>query len=328
MEKLITVIVPIYNVENYLKRCVDSIIQQKYNNLEIILVDDGSDDNSGKLCDEYTHTDSRIIVIHKENGGLSDARNAGIAIAKGEYISFVDSDDWIELDMISTLADLLVANNAELAVCEPYYVYGDYVKNLHLNGSVFILNKIDAIGLLIEDRKFRTNAWNKLYARRLFENIRFPIGKYYEDIYIMHMIYDLCSQIIFVNRQLYYYFQRNESIVHMSKLEPLLDFIEGSEIRYLYLIKKYPELEKKLSTAVIASILSVFRSISIKKINCNNEQKKKLIVKFKEFNRNTVIINLAPRLKMEYILFFISVDLFYLLVKPLDNLYRLIQGGN
>ncbi len=231
MEEKISVIVPVYNVEKYLERCVESIFKQTYKNIEIILVDDGSTDNSGKICDKFLKKDERVKVIHKENGGLSDARNAGLEILSGKYIMFVDSDDWISPAMVEKMYRVLKLYNTELVVCEPIYAYENYISMPKLSGKSFMLDKENALELLIADRKFRTNAWNKLYSRKLWMNIRFPKGKHYEDVRTMYNIYELCDNIAFLDQGLYYYFQREQSIVHSSKIDSYLELIDAVEER-------------------------------------------------------------------------------------------------
>ena len=191
MEDLISVIVPIYKVEKYLEKCILNIVNQTYSNLEIILVDDGSPDNSGKICDEYARKDSRIKVVHKLNGGLSDARNAGIEIATGKYIAFVDSDDYIEEKMISKLYDLLKANDADVSACNICKFYED--KEIELDENEEIVKSYppeQAILLTILDDSFGNYAWNKLYRSELFSDVRFPFKRRYEDIATIYKILD------------------------------------------------------------------------------------------------------------------------------------------
>lgn len=178
-QELISVIIPIYNVEKYLKKCIDSIINQTYKNLEIILVDDGSPDNCGKICDEYAKKDQRIRVIHKKNGGLSDARNAGIDIAKGKYIAFVDSDDYVEKEYIEIMYKELKKNNVKIVQCginkisdneEIIDNYG-YLKDELINSQRIMEEKYTKYPIS------NVVAWNKLYDIDLFKNIRYPVRK-------------------------------------------------------------------------------------------------------------------------------------------------------
>ena len=178
---LISVIVPIYKVEKYLHKCIDSILAQTYTNLEIILVDDGSPDNCGKICDEYAAKDSRIKVIHQPNGGLSAARNAGLDIATGDYIGFVDSDDYIAPDMYEKLYNALVKNDADMAICD-YQRFGNELPYDEMSLTTEVITGLQAM----EKQNTVINcsfvvAWSKLYKSFIFSNVRFPVGKINED---------------------------------------------------------------------------------------------------------------------------------------------------
>ena len=163
MGKLVSIIVPVYNVQKYLKRCIDSIIAQTYENIDISLVDDGSKDESGKICDEYEKIDQRIRVIHKPNGGLSDARNKGMEIAKGEYIGFVDSDDYIAEDMFETLVNLLEETNSEISIVSYYEYYNDKLISVRKADEKEVMTKTEAIKELLVDTKIQSYAYRKKF---------------------------------------------------------------------------------------------------------------------------------------------------------------------
>lgn len=227
---LISVVVPVYKVEKYLPECIKSIIAQNYKNLEIILVDDGSPDNCPAICDEFAKKDNRIKVIHKKNGGLSDARNAGINIATGNYICFIDSDDYVEKDYAKKLLDALSSNDADMAVCGYTYVLD--------NGSKEV-DETPKAGLLTEDKywpkvyndMFTTFvvAWNKLYKADIFKTIRYAKGKINEDQIILHDILRQCKKIAVIKDVLYYYRKREDSIMGREKEKKELsnDAFEG-----------------------------------------------------------------------------------------------------
>lgn len=238
MEELISVIVPVYNIEKYIKKCIESIINQTYNNLEIILVDDGSTDKSGKICDEYALIDKRISVIHKENGGLSDARNCGIDVAKGKYIAFVDSDDFIDLKMYEILYNNLVKNNADISICKPYLFekYNEVVEAKEAE-VVTVWEKKDFYTKMYDDYLMTVVAWNKLYKREIFENIRYPQGKKIEDAAIIHYVLEKCEKIVLTNLELYFYYQRDDSIMHKYNFG-LLDELDALYDRILFFEKK------------------------------------------------------------------------------------------
>lgn len=219
---LISVIVPVYNMERYLERCVNSIIQQTYKNLEIILVDDGSTDASPQMCDAYARKDSRIKVIHKTNGGLSDARNAGLAIAMGEYIGYVDSDDWIEPQMYQYMYEACVQNNAQLAVCRYAKIYQD--KTLKGgNGSVtaFDREKMLYIYLCDDERYIVYNSvWSKLFAREIVEGEWFPVGRNSEDIMYTTKAFCKLTRGVYIDDCLYnYVLDREGSIMNVKRTE-------------------------------------------------------------------------------------------------------------
>ena len=215
MSELITVVVPIYKVERYLRRCVDSILLQTYKNLEIILVDDGSPDSCPLICDEYADIDKRVRVIHKSNGGLSDARNAGIEVANGKYIAFVDSDDYIDERMYEVLYKNLTDNNADISVCEFVKIHdGARIDSSPIKESVKLFNKLQTMNNLYDDLYLQTVvAWNKLYKKDIFKSIIYPFGKINEDEYVIHLILNSANNVVYTNLQLYYYVQRTDSIV-------------------------------------------------------------------------------------------------------------------
>lgn len=243
---LISVIVPIYKVEPYLRRCLDSIVNQTYTNLEIILVDDGSPDGCPAICDEYAVKDSRIIVIHKENGGLSDARNAGLDICKGEYISFVDSDDWIASNFIEILLNNILENNAELAITQYITAYSSVTSNIGIkNNHTTIFSPLEATKKLWsnEETTFVT-AWGKLYKKSLWQELRFPKGLLHEDEYTAYKVLYTANKTIFLSIPLYYYFQRSDSI--MAGIRPSsIRVLKARLERYEYFKKKEePEIIK------------------------------------------------------------------------------------
>ena len=242
-QELISVIVPIYNVEKYLKKCIDSIINQTYKNLEIILVDDGSPDNCGKICDEYAKNDKRIKVIHKKNGGLSDARNAGIDIAKGKYIGFVDSDDYIVSDMYEYLYNILIENSSDISICdyEYYYEKNNIIgksNNVKINETV---DKKEALRRLMGN-SIGNYAWNKLYKRDLFNDVRYPVGKKMEDCGTTYKLFYLSNKITIGNERKYYYLQRDDSILHKKNFSFYKDFFELTLEKYKFIKEKYPEI--------------------------------------------------------------------------------------
>ena len=220
MTEKITVIVPVYNVENYLNKCLDSIIKQTYKNLEIIVVNDGSTDNSGTICREYAQKDDRIVYIEKENGGISDARNAGLDRMTGTYVTFVDSDDWVELDYVETLYKKIIEYQADIVVGN-YYSFNESegMFYFHILGDSYYEKVYDNISIfenLYESQEMKNfaliSAWGKLYKAGLFEQLRFDIGKLGEDGYLNQKIYLLAEKIVYIHKGIYSYRIRNNSL--------------------------------------------------------------------------------------------------------------------
>lgn len=235
MNKLISVIIPVYNVADYLKICIDSVLKQSYNNLEIILVDDGSTDISGNICDDYALKDNRIVVIHKENGGLSDARNAGMQIATGEYIAFVDSDDFIHKDMYRTLKELLEQYDADLAIANWVgFTNGqeDKIKDRR-TGKILTLKNQELLQFLIHGKssyKISYSVWDRLYKRELIQDFCFPKGKCYEDVLWSAQIFHKAVKGVYIDKSLYYYRRREDSIVGKDSKSKLSKRVITDEI--------------------------------------------------------------------------------------------------
>lgn len=236
---LVSIIVPIYKVEPYLRRCLDSIVNQTYTNLEVILVDDGSPDNCPQICDEYAVKDSRIVVIHKENGGLSDARNAGLDICKGEYISFVDSDDWVDNRYIEVLLEGITKNNADIAIGEIKKI-GTFEKPLPFGASSFITySPIEAIKRIYTKTEASfIAAWGKLFKASIFLDLRFPLSKIHEDEYVNYIWFSKSNNIVYTDTILYYYFSRSDSIT--GKDSPY-DYEEIFNLQYHFFQKNKNE---------------------------------------------------------------------------------------
>ncbi len=249
INNLVSVVVPVYNVEKYLLQCVESIMKQTYRNLEIILVDDGSPDNCGDICDQLSREDHRIHVIHKNNGGLSDARNSGINIAKGDYITFIDSDDYIVDNMIEVLLKLSISHNADIVEC----------RNMRCDENGTILNKQTTQNKLIyktytgnakmtaffSEGGIDTTAWGKLYKTTLFNKVRYPFGRLHEDVFTTYKLIHI-SEIIVVSEFTGYIYRVNEkSITGVSFNEKRLDAVEGKIQQANFISKHYPFLKSK-----------------------------------------------------------------------------------
>ena len=264
-EILISVIVPVYNVEAYLPRCVDSILAQTYRNLEIILVDDGTKDHSDRICDEYAARDPRVKVIHKENGGLSSARNAGIDIAGGEYLAFVDSDDWIEPETYAHMLKAAQQYGVKLVCAGRYDIKSktgekkrglcppreEVISGTELVRRIFLWDNVDSA------------AWDKLYHRSLFREIRYPVGKICEDVPTTYRIALDAGQAAMCDRPLYNYFHRPGSITTASVSEKTFHFSEHTAAIYPYIREHSPELEPEARYLRVRSLVYNVQSIEL-----------------------------------------------------------------
>ena len=205
---LISIIVPVYNVEKYLEKCILSIIHQTYTDLEIILIDDGSPDRSGSMCDVFARKDPRIKVIHKTNGGVNSARNAGLALATGDYIGLVDSDDHLEPDMYELLITTMVDNNADISMCGHYIEKNGMITACVRNdGSTQIMTKEEAVRAVLIDKEIRSYVWDKLYKRKLFENFQYPNIAYLDDLAATFLLMEKAQTVAISNRSKYFYMQ-------------------------------------------------------------------------------------------------------------------------
>ena len=242
IEEKISVIVPVYNVEAYLEKCVESILRQTYTNLEILLINDGSTDNSGDLCDQLALIDQRIRVIHKENGGLSDARNTGIEEASSDLIGFVDSDDYIDEDMYETLYRQMLESKAELSMCGHYDVYHQNPEKQVVAIQTWVLTPEEAIRMVMEAKILSVTAVNKLYKKELFDQLRFEMGKIAEDAFIMIRLIHQCSKVVATNEKKYYYVHRENSITTQKFSLKFLNVIEAYEQNANIIRENYPKL--------------------------------------------------------------------------------------
>ena len=241
MEELISVIVPVYNVEIFFDKCMTSIVNQTYKNLEIILVDDGSTDKSGKKCDEWKEKDERIKVIHKENGGASSARNVGLEDVTGNWISFIDSDDYIEKTFLENLYNSAKENNADIAAggFKRITLYKEKIKYSEEN---FISDKKDMMRRFLLNDGLSFALCDKIYKKKLFDTIRFPEGKMDEDIGTLYRVFDNADKLVHINKSEYYYIQRNGSVEHSGFSIKNLAGVEFTEAIVKLMEKKYPDL--------------------------------------------------------------------------------------
>ena len=306
----ISVIIPVYKVEKYLKKCVESVINQTYTNLEIILVDDGSPDKCPSICDYFEEKDKRIKVIHKVNGGLSDARNYGIKEATGHWITFIDSDDYVAADYIEYLYELVMTNNADISIVLPQIFYeGKDVSYAKKNKEKILqFDKNSALKIMLYQKEFDTSAWGKLYKRSLFKNIEFPKGKIYEDISTVYKAILKSNKITFSNQKKYFYLKRKDSIMGQKFKSADMDYVYQAREMYNG-IKKLNNntLEQAARCRYLNANFSILKKIKFSKNN------KKYIYEIgnniKKLRKN-IIIDKNVRFKtklaviMSYLIFF------------------------
>lgn len=250
MNDLISVIVPVYNAEQYIDRCIKSIQNNTYKNIEIILVNDGSNDNSGKICDKYAKEDDRIVVIHKKNAGTAAARNDALDIAKGEYIAFCDNDDYISPFFYEYMLKAIKADDADVVVCEMTRENDKLLYNQETNYICEAVNKHDFIlGTYTGDWTRNTAPWNKMYKKQLFDKIRFPAGKGYEDAYTTYRLLFQANKIIYINQVMYCWYMNTESYSSL-KDNPMKLFFREEAIR-LQTIAYNDETYKDVKNAAI-----------------------------------------------------------------------------
>lgn len=241
----ISVIVTVYNIQAYLPQCIESLVDQSYTELEILLVDDGSTDGSGELCDVWAERDRRIRALHRPNGGLSAARNTGLEYATGDYIAFVDGDDHVDKEMYRCLIETAQKYSADVVMSSICALKEDGRRFMVFENAFSerqIIDHDEVMRLLIFEKEISTSACNKLFKHRLFATVRFPEGKIYEDKAVMHKILHLCETIAIDKRAIYYYLLRDNSITKVSFSEKNFDQLEAAQNRYEFYQKYYPEL--------------------------------------------------------------------------------------
>jgi glycosyltransferase involved in cell wall biosynthesis len=254
---LVSIIVPVYKVEKYIRQCIESIIGQTYTNLEILLVDDGSPDSCGDICDEYAEKDVRIKVIHKKNGGLSDARNAALDVCKGDYLMFVDSDDWVESDYCEKALKAAVENHVSCVVFGVNNIVDETVAFYSKTDNVQLLDSEAVIRMAFMDTFPFEYAWNKIYSRDLFDDLKFPQGYLYEDLAVTYLAFHKAQKILAIPDCTYNYRRsRSGSISEVSqKAHATTDRYRIQKQRIPFLMNYYPNLKSLVYTKVAIEAL-------------------------------------------------------------------------
>ena len=318
MSDKISVVIPVYKVEQYLRRCINSILGQSYKNIEIILIDDGSPDKCGKICDEYKKKDSRIKVIHKVNGGLSEARNYGIDVATGEYIIFVDSDDFVNENMCEILLSNAKKYSADIVGCNFKEVFTNNKSKINeqkMKNNIEIYSNIEMIKQLYFNLTTDKNVvWNKIYKRKIFfdKKIRFPVGILHEDDYIIYKLYYKANKVVYINDILYYYFRHENTITYNFSNKNIIDLIKGRIEQYFFIKDKNENLNNIIKAHSIDFYFYINKLILKNNMNKNIDvfkilkNYKKMII---EENKN-ILLNPYMNLKryIKFLLIYFNLN--------------------
>ena len=293
-EMFVSIIVPVYNVEQYLKECIESILAQTWKNFEVILVDDGSTDSSGKICDEYSQKKEFISVIHKKNGGLSSARNAGIDVAQGDYLAFIDSDDVVHPRYLSELVAIVKREKADLAACN--FCVGSLCRWKNSSEVKYDIRcNEDVLKKMNDNDVVVTVAWNKLYHSKFFREygLRYPVGKIHEDMFLTPQILYYTKKMVITNEQLYFYRQRENSIMNSSFSIKQLDALDAIEFRielFQHWNKQY--LQASEYESYIRKSNELYKKMKEEETDLYIEAQEKIKTKMKDFRNKKSIFNM------------------------------------
>ncbi len=294
---LISVIVPIYGVEKYLEKCVQSIRKQTYTNLEILLVDDGSKDNCPALCDRYAEEDARIVVLHKQNGGLSSARNYALDRCKGEYITCIDADDYVALDMIEKLYAAMRNNKADMVCCRWKNLYEDgrITEAAKRKEPMRVVPREEAFEIMLYQIDTDVCAWGKLYKKELFAGVRYPEGKLYEDFAVIFSLLEQTETVVFLEYDGYYYLQRESGIMRENFRKEKMVLIDFAEEMYTRIEQKHPNLQAAAACRAVRAHFTIYLQIpggkqfrrERKRIEENVKKWRNIVWKDKKADRGT-----------------------------------------
>lgn len=322
--KKLSVIVPIYNVEKYLKRCIDSIVNQTYKNLEIILVDDGSKDKSGNICDEYSNIDKRIKVVHLENGGVSRARNVGINLSTGEYLGFVDSDDYISSEMYENMIHILENHNLDIVSCNAYMVKNNRVIGEKGTSKLKIYGKNEILPLVLQD--YNNTVWDKVYKREVFDGVKFPEGRVFEDNGTAHLIFNNVKKVGILDEKYYYYFRTPNSITQTafnvkSRYDCFLGYKDRLEFAKKNNIPCLAECKSLLVKSALSCLTAVYASNNEKTTKVYKDIEKCLL-NFREDKDAYCLLNIKYKI---YLWCFDRFDFIHILGAKLSKLGKVIK---
>ncbi|MRH42701.1 glycosyltransferase [Aquibacillus halophilus] len=242
MKPKISIIVPVYNIEQYLRKCLDSILAQTFTDFEVIIVNDGSTDSSGDICDEYAELDNRVRVIHTYNGGLSSARNVGLKLSRGDFVGFIDGDDWVFKDMYQTLYELCNQTNSDISICTMYREIEGEIVYVDRDNYIKEMDNVEAMRQLFKGNLYRFAVWNKLYTKKCFEHVQFPEGRIHEDLFTTYKVFAKADKVVFTNYAGYIYVKRDSSILTTNYNEKRLDAFLGWNEIISFMNKNYSQL--------------------------------------------------------------------------------------
>ena len=288
MKPLISVILPIYNVETFLPRCVESVMRQTYKNLEIILVDDGSTDGCPQLCDAYAKQDERIRVLHKANGGLSDARNQGALIATGKYITFVDSDDYVKDTYVEYLYRLIEKYQTRMSLCTHTVVFENGKTIRYDEGGDEVLSTENCLERMLYDDVINTSAWAKLYETEMVRQFPYPVGKLFEDIATTYKFFMACGSIACGYESQYFYMLRSSSIVYQQFNPKKLELLEMTDCMADDVRKQYPQLERAVERRQLYARFSTLNQLQDVK---GHKAEKKMLIDYIKRHKGCVVGN-------------------------------------
>lgn len=302
---LISIIVPVYNVKDYLDRCVESIVNQTYQSLEIILVDDGSTDSSGSKCDEWAEKDSRIVVIHKENGGQASARNAGLKISTGELIGFVDSDDYIDGKMYESMNHIMTENRSDIVECNMYrFENQEDCCEVIGSGNLIELNQKEAILDFITEKHLKCTVPNMLLKADIAKRVQFDEGKTHEDILWPYRAYMLSNRVTYIDSTFYYYYQRQDSTMNKAYSSKRFDGLDALEVRAELVKKDYPEYYCIATRSYLGGCMYQYQYLCRQPKNEEFEGYKRILHKrFCDGDRAALYNGANPKYKLWYTLF-------------------------
>lgn len=295
MKLVVSIIVPVYNIKQYLENCIDSIILQSFESKELILVDDGSTDGSDKICDKYAEKYSWIRAYHQDNGGLSAARNSGIRQAQGKYITFVDGDDYLNRNYLRDLYGAIAKTGANIAICNLKNVYKIDKSLINIDAAYKqkVYEGSDGVEALLYQKGFTSSACGKLFDRQLFKEITFPPGRLHEDVGTVYKLFVRADRVVYISGDLYYYIQHDKSIIHSDFSKKKLDYLILTNEMILFMREKYPSLVKAAYSRHLSACFQVIIMIPEHEYQ---EEYNEIICEIKKY-RKYVMFDSKARLK-------------------------------